>query len=290
MKEDFFLPSNFGNLPTKYSQFETSKVVILPVPYDSTTSFKAGTRNASQSIIFASKNIELYDIEIGKEIYQEVGIHTLNELEPLVSSPEAMIQKVYEVAKELIHLNKFPVMLGGEHSLSLGMVRALKEKYESLSILQLDAHTDLRNEYLGSKYSHACVMRRIYELFPIIQVGIRSMSQEEACFIKENNLSPFYAHKIINSQDWIKEVISNLSDEIYITIDLDVLDPAIIPAVGTPEPGGLDWYLLLEFLFKTTHAKRVVGFDIVELAPTEIYCSSSCLAASLLYKLIGYIF
>ncbi|MEW6606722.1 MAG: agmatinase [bacterium] len=290
MKENFFIPSNFGNLPIENSQFETSKVVILPVPYDSTTSFKAGARNGPQAIISASQNIELYDIEIGKETYKEIGIHTLNQLEPIVSSPETMIQRVYEVCKELVQFDKFTVLLGGEHSLSMGMVRALKERYKSMSVLQLDAHADLRNEYLGSKYSHACVMRRISELCPITQVGIRSMSQEDACFINENALKPFYASKIVKSQDWMEEVLSTLTDEIYITIDLDVLDPSIMPAVGTPEPGGLDWYLLLELLFKVTQAKKVVGFDVVELATTEIHCASSCLSALLIYKLIGYIF
>lgn len=289
MNKDFFIPHNFGCLPEENSQFETSKVIIIPVPYDSTTSFKAGTRDGPQSIISASQNIELYDIELEKEIYMEIGIHTLNEIKPVVSSPEGMIQRVYEVCKELIQLGKFPVMLGGEHSLSLGMVQALKEKYPALSTLQLDAHTDLRNEYLGSKYSHACVMRRIYELCPITQVGIRSMSEEEACFIKENNLKPLYASKLINCQDWIEDVISNLGDEIYITIDLDVLDTSVMPAVGTPAPGGLSWYLLLEFLSKVSVEKKVVGFDVVELSPNEIHYAASCLAASLVYKLIGYI-
>lgn len=290
MKKDFFIPHNFACLSEEYSQFDTSKVVIIPIPYDSTTSFKAGSRDAPQSIISASRNIELYDIELGAEIYKEVGIHTLGEIEPIVSSPEAMIQRVYEVCKELLQLGKFPVMIGGEHSLSLGMVRALKEKYPSLSTLQLDAHLDLRDEYLGSKYSHACVMRRIYKLSPITQVGIRSMSQEEAAFIQKNNLEPFYANKIVNCQDWIEDAISNLGDEIYITIDLDVLDTSIMPAVSTPEPGGLDWYLMLKFLSKVSAKKKVVGFDVVELVPDETHYPASCLAAALVYKLIGYVF
>lgn len=286
MEKDFFIPFNFGNLPQEHSQFETSKIVILPVPYDSTTSFKTGTRDGPRAIIFSSRNIELYDIELEKEIYKEVGIHTLDEIEPIVNSPEAMTQRVYEICRELIQLGKFPVMLGGEHSLSLGMVQALKG---NISVLQLDAHADLRNEYFGSKYSHACVMRRIYEICPITQVGIRSMSQEEACFIKKNNLKLFYASKIIKCYNWIEEIISNLADEVYITIDLDVLDPSIMPAVGNPEPGGLDWYLLLEFLFKVTQQKKIVGFDVVELVPNDTSYSASCLAASLVYKLISYI-
>ncbi|MDI6736778.1 MAG: agmatinase [bacterium] len=289
MNKEFFLPSNFGSLPIENSEFETSKVIVIPVPYDSTTSFKAGTREGPQAIISASKNFELYDIELEKEIYKEVGIHTLGELEPVLSGPEAMIERVYEVGQELIRLGKFLVMLGGEHSLSSGIVRALKEKYPALSVLQLDAHADLRDEYLGSKYNHAAVMRRIYELCPITQVGIRSMSQEEAEFIKENNLKPFYARQIINQPAWIDEVLSNLGDEIYITIDLDVLDPSIMPAVGTPEPGGLGWYPLLELLAKVSTQKRIVGFDVVELAPSDAHCAASCLAATLVYKLIGYV-
>ncbi|MFH1564017.1 MAG: agmatinase [Nitrospirota bacterium] len=289
MNKEFFLPFNFGSLPIQNSEFETSEIVVIPVPYDSTTSFKAGTREGPHAIIFASRNCELYDIELEKEIYKEVGIHTLGELEPVLSGPEAMVERVYEVCRELVQLDKFPVMLGGEHSLSLGMVRGLKEKYNSLSVLQLDAHADLRDEYLGSKYNHAAVMRRIYELCPITQVGIRSMSREEAEFIKENNLNPFYARRIINQQSWIDEVISNLGDEVYITIDLDVFDPAIMPAVGTPEHGGLDWYLVLEFLSKISKQKKIVGFDVVELAPSDAHCAASCLAASLVYKLIGYV-
>ncbi len=289
MNKEFFLPSNFGSLPVENSEFEASKVIVIPVPYDSTTSFKAGTREGPQAIISASRNFELYDIELGKEIYKEVSIHTLGELEPVLSGPEAMVERVYEVGRELIRLGKFPVMLGGEHSLSSGMVRALKEKYPRLTVLQLDAHADLRDEYLGSKYNHAAVMRRIYELCPITQVGIRSMSQEEAEFIKENNLKPFYARQIINQQAWMDEVVSNLGDEIYVTIDLDVLDPSIMPAVGTPEAGGLGWYPLLELLSKVSAQKRIVGFDVVELTPSDAHCAASCLAASLVYKLIGYV-
>ena len=269
-----------------YADLPTAKVVILPVPYDGTTEWHSGTREGPQAIINASQYLELYDIEINREIYK-VGIHTLPKVQPSLNSPEEMIDRVYRIAGELTRQAKFVVMFGGEHSLSLGMVQALKEKNQDLSVLQLDAHTDLRDEYLGTKYSHACVMRRILELCPIVQVGIRSLSGEEQIFLAQNNMHPFFSTPnpdLASPED----ITALLSDNVYVTIDLDVFDPSIMPAVGTPEPGGMQWHEVLNLLKTVTLHRRVIGFDLVELCPKEGPASCAFLAAKLAYKLIGY--
>ena len=287
--EDLFSPPyNFAGLSSPYADLETAKVAILPAPYDSTTEWHGGTREGPKTIINASQYLELYDIELGQEIHK-LGIHTLPEIQPLLGSPEQMVQQVYRVAKELIQHNKFVVMLGGEHSLSLGMVQALKEKYNDLCVLQLDAHADLRDEYSGTRYSHACVMRRVLELCPIIQVGIRSLSREEQEFLNQNKMQPFYTSTATPDLASAQRVVSLLSRNVYVSIDLDVFDPSIMSAVGTPEPGGMQWHEVLNLLRSVTLHKHVVGFDLVELCPREGPASCAFLAAKLAYKLIGYV-
>jgi agmatinase len=285
--EDLFSPSqNFAGLMPPYSDLPNAKVVILPVPYDGTTEWHSGTREGPQAIIDASQYLELYDIELDRETYK-VGIHTLPKVQPSLNSPEEMIDRVYRIAGELTRQEKFVVMFGGEHSLSLGMVQALEEKNKDLCVLQLDAHADLRDEYLGTKYSHACVMRRIIELCPIVQVGIRSLSWEEQRFLTQNRMHPFFA---MPSSDLasLEDITASLSDNVYVSIDLDVFDPSIVPAVGTPEPGGMQWHEVLNLLRTVTLHKRVIGFDLVELCPKEGPASCAFLAAKLAYKLIGY--
>ena len=240
------------------------------------------------AIIDASQYLELYDLELDREIYQ-VGIHTLPEVQTVMSGPEGMVHRVYQVARELLEAGKTIVMLGGEHSLTLGMVRAYQERYKGLSVLQLDAHADLRDEYEGAKYSHACVMRRVWECCPIVQVGIRSLSLEEHRFLQQQRLEPLYMEEFARDRDSVAKVVSSLSDDVYITIDLDVLDPAVMSAVGTPEPGGMGWYELVELVRAVSQKKRVVGFDLVELCPREGPISCAFLAAKLAYKVIGYI-
>ncbi len=284
--ELFYPPHTFAAIPPQDAALETSKVVILPVPYDSTTDYKSGAREGAQAIIAASQQLELYDAELDRETYQ-VGIHTLPSLEPVMSGPEQMITRVYQAARDLLEKDKLVVMLGGEHSLTLGLVQALGQRYHKLSVLQLDAHADLRNEYLGTKYSHACVMRRVWELCPIVPVGIRSLSLEEHEFVKQHKLEPFYAEDC--TPDLAPKVLANLPPEVYITIDLDVFDPSIMSAVGTPEPGGLSWHQVLGLLRVVAKERQVVGFDIVELCPREGPTSCTFLAAKLVYKLIGYI-
>jgi agmatinase len=286
--EDLFSPpQNFAGLMPSYSDLQTAKAVILPVPYDSTTEWHSGTREGPQAIIEASQYLELYDIELDRDIYN-VGIHTLPKVQPLLNSPERMIDRVYHIASELTKQAKFLVMLGGEHSLSLGMVQALRENFHDLCVLQLDAHADLRDEYLGTKYSHACVMRRIFELCPIVQVGVRSLSREEQQFLAQNNLHPFYISTPSSVLTSTESIIASLSDNVYVSIDLDVFDPSVMPAVGTPEPGGMQWHEVVNLLRAVTLHKNVVGFDLVELCPKEGTASCAFVAAKLAYKLIGY--
>jgi len=288
-QELFFPPRNFAGISPPYSDWENSRVVVVPVPYDSTTDWRSGTRDGPRAIIDASQYLELYDLELERETYQ-VGIHTLPEVQPDMTSPENMTQRVYTVAKELLDKNKMVLMLGGEHSLTLGMVKAYRETYEALSVLQLDAHADLRDSYLGTRFSHATVMRRVCELCPIVPVGIRSLSDEEHRFIVEAGIKPVYAKGLTLTGDSIGQIIASLSNEVYITIDLDVLDPSIMSAVGTPEPGGLGWYELLGLLREVAQRKRIVGFDLMEFCPSEGPLACAFLAAKLAYKLIGYIF
>ncbi|MDQ7839191.1 MAG: agmatinase [Thermodesulfobacteriota bacterium] len=280
---------NFGGLQDDKTRLESSKTVIVPVPYDGTTSFRSGTREGPLAIISASRFLELYDEETDQDV-SEAGIATLGELEPLASSPEAMIEAVREACLPLLQQGKTVVVLGGEHSVSLGAIKAAFDYKPSFSILQFDAHADLRNSYQNTPVSHACVMRRAMEYNPIEQVGIRSLSREEAVFIKESGLKPFYAPAVLADREAVlQELLTRLLPEVYITIDLDVLDPSIMPAVGTPEPGGLGWYDLLFFLRHIARERHVLAFDVVELLPQPGNVAPDFLAAKLIYKLLNYI-
>ena len=286
--ENLFLPpQNFAGLASPYSDFKTARVVILPVPYDGTTEWHSGTREGPQAIIEASPYLELYDMELKQETYK-VGIHTLPAVQPVLSSPQNMVHSVYAIAGELIKQGKFVVMLGGEHSLSLGLVEALKETYQDLSVLQLDAHADLRDEYLGTKYNNACVMRRVLEHCPITQIGIRSLSLEEQQFLNQKNMSPFYSSTIASDLAMVSQIMESLSSNVYISIDLDVFDPSIMSAIGTPEPGGMQWSEVLNIIKAVAKQKHIVGFDLMELCPAEGPSACAFLAAKLAYKLIGY--
>jgi agmatinase len=283
----FLPPRVFAGLTPPYSNLQQARTVILPVPYDSTSEWRGGSRHGPQAIIDASQYLELYDLELDREIYK-VGIFTLPEVEPLLSSPQDMIDRVYQVIKGLIQEEKFIVLLGGEHSLSLGAVRAFKEAFPRLSVLQLDAHADLRDAYLGTKYSQACVMRRIFELCPISQVGVRSLSGEEKQFLTQNKLKPFYMSDLALNTASIDQIVDSLSEDVYVTIDVDVLDPSIMPAVGTPEPDGMSWRQVLDIIESVALHKHVVGFDLMEFCPGEGPGSCAFLLAKLAYKLIGY--
>lgn len=281
------VPYNFCGLPPEYSSWENSRVFLLPVPYEQTTSYQGGTRNGPSAILAASRYLELYDEELDQELHP-VGIHTLPEMEPHMAGPEAMVQRVQETVSSLLAEDRMVALLGGEHSLSVGAVRAYRERYPQLSVLHLDAHADLRDAYEETPYSHACALRRIVEHVPAVHVGIRSLSQEEMRFIRQRGLPVIFAREVFQGKDWHQRVLSHLSPEVYLTIDLDVLDPSIMPSVGTPEPGGLLWYPVLELIREVTQQKQIVGFDVVELAPLPGLVAPDFLAAKLVYKIIGY--
>ncbi len=286
LDKKFFLPDNFLGIPKQFSDYTNSKFVILPVPYEQTTTYKAGTKEGPQAILTASKQVELFDEELKLEAYK-VGIFTAEELEPTSKGPEEMIERIYRTARKLLKHGKTVVTLGGEHTVSIGTIKAYKEKYKNLSVLQLDAHADLRQSFLGSKFSHACTMRRVREFAPAVQVGIRNISLEEHNWVKKNRIGLFYAQeKDKYSSD---QIINSLSDNVYLTFDLDFLDPSIMPSVGTPEPGGYLWYETLDFLKTLAQKVNIVGFDVVELCPQPGNIAPDFLAAKLIYKLIGYI-
>ena len=266
---------------------EDSSVVIVPVPYDSTTSFKSGARHGPRATITASKQIEEWDIELERDV-STVGIHTTQEIEPHTGGPEAMIERVRLVAAHFIAQDKLVALLGGEHTITIGGVSAALAKHPDLTVLYLDAHADLREEYLGSRWSHACVARRLHERAPVVQVGVRSMSEDEAQFIGDNDLPVFTCPPPGDIEQLAANVIERLGGEVYVSIDLDVLDPSIMSAVGTPEPGGMTWSEATKLLQLVSENRRIVGFDVVELSPNEGPDACAFAAAKLLYKLIGY--
>lgn len=284
---------NFIALEDEYSSLKKAKVVITQVPYDKTTTYIHGTSGGPAAIIDASKYMERYDDELNQETFK-VGIHTMEPLDCDKLTSEEMVEKVYSTTSDLLKSNKFPVMLGGEHSISVGAVKAFKEAYPNISVLHLDAHYDLRNEYFGSKLNHGCVARRICEICPITQVGVRSMSKEEKDFLlgqgPDGKVKSISVYDILDMPMWKDKATNSLSENVYISIDLDVFDPAIVPAVGTPEPGGLGWYETLDLLRDVAKDKKVVGFDVVELCPIKGQIASDFFAAKLIYRLLGYVF
>ena len=291
-------PRTFLGLPPELSAYASARVALLPVPYDATTSYRAGTRDGARAIVDASTQIELYDADLDREP-AEVGIATLDPLEPDFSSPARMVERVRDATAALLDDGKFPLLLGGEHSLTSGAVAACKARYPDLGVLHLDAHADLRDEYHGTPHSHACAMRRVVDLgCPLTSVGIRSLSAEEAAFRRGPTPVPVVtipASRIARVRYdaarldalW-DEIIAGLPPTIYITVDLDVFDPSLMEAVGTPEPGGLDWWEVTGLLRRACAARRVVGADVVELAPAEGPESCAFAAAKLTYALIGH--
>jgi agmatinase len=278
----------FGGITTEYSSFDESMFVVVPVPYDLTTTYQAGARNGPAAIIDASCQMELYDEELAVETYRK-GIHTTEFLEIEAGGPREMIQSARRQVAEIVVNQKIPVVLGGEHSITMGAVQALSDTCPSLSVLHLDAHADLRDSYQGTPYSHACVSRRIIERCPVVQVGIRSMSIDEAVFMKERGI-PSYSAAFVNENDeWEKEVCSRLTDDVYISIDLDVFDPSIMPAVGTPEPGGIYWKDVISLMRQVSERCTIRGFDVVELAPIPGMVAPDFTAAKLVYRIMGYI-
>jgi agmatinase len=278
---------NFGGIPPIYSSYDNSKIVILPVPFDATSTWIKGADKGPEAILEASANMELYDIDTDTEVYLK-GIFTA---EPTVEklSPERLAAEVRLKVKKFLGDNKFVVTLGGEHSVTIGVIQAFAEKIPGLSVLQIDAHTDLRPEYEGSRFNHACVMARARELCPIVQVGIRSMDVVEKPFISNDRI--FYARDIVGANYyWMDKVIEMLEHDVYLTIDLDGFDPSIMPATGTPEPGGLTYYDVVKLVKKLIDRKKLVGFDVVELCPSENNKASDFLATKLIYQILSYQF
>lgn len=280
----FYPPPNFASLDEADSSFEGARAVILPVPYDSTVTARAGARDGPRAIIEASADMELYDVALGIEPYRH-GIHTLPELAPHTGSPEAMCERIEVVAGELIDAGKFVVTLGGEHTIAVGAVRAHASRTAELSVLAFDAHADLREEYLDSKYNHACTLRRALDVAPVTLVGLRSAPAEDAALIRDEHL-PFFTPAQFRGAS-AASIVERLTDDVYITIDLDAFDPSEMAAVGTPEPGGLHWDEVSELLVAVCRSKRVVGFDVTELSPSLGPRSCAQLAAKLTYRLIG---
>ncbi len=278
-------PDNFAQIADSYSSYNSSKAVILPLPYEKTTCYIKGTEKGPSAIIEASKELELYDEEQGNVF--EIGICTLKPLEAK-GATELIGGIINKEIKELLDDGKFVVTIGGEHSITPAIVQAYHDKFDDLSVLQIDAHSDLREEFEGTKFSHACAMKRTMEFSPIVPVAIRSLSYEEAKLIEERKIRVFWAKDIIDNDKWFDQAISGLSRNVYITLDLDALDPSIMPSVGTPEPGGMGYYQALRFLKSVFKKRNVVGFDVVELCPNENDISSDFTAARIIYKMIGY--
>ncbi len=286
-------PWSFASLDGDDADFDRAAAAILPVPYDGTVSYRSGARDGPQAIIEASRYLELYEPDLDLEPAQW-GIATLPALEPDASGPEANVERVEQVIGALADAGKLPVMLGGEHSLTIGAVRALAQRHPGLSVLQLDAHADMRDSYQGSRYSHACVMRRVRETVGdgnVTQAGVRSLSSEEMKHIQDAGIAGLhlYTSGQYNDPAAIDELLVGLGETVYVTVDLDALDPSIMPAVGTPEPGGLSWQETLGILRAVAQRSRVIGFDIMELAPNEGPTHAAFTAARLTYKLTGYV-
>lgn len=279
---------NFGGIEEQYEALENAAFAVIPVPYDLTTTYQGGTRKGPAAILEASCNMELYDEEIGAETYR-AGIHTMEPLEAVASGPEGMLGRIVEAVEWVFESGKIPVMLGGEHSITLGAVRAARKQFPKLSVLHLDAHADMRMSYQGTPYSHACIGRRMKELCPVVQAGIRSMSAEEASYLKKAAVPVFSAAAIRRDPAWVGKVLRHLSKDVYITVDLDVFDPSVMPATGTPEPGGMLWHDVLDLLREVCRKKNVIGFDIVELAPIPGMVAPDFLAARLAYRMMGYV-
>jgi agmatinase len=283
--ERFWPRHSFGAPPYPYGEYEQSRVVILPVPYDSTVTAATGAREGPRAIIANSQDMELYDVGLGFEPYLH-GIYTSPEVAVTNESPEAMINRIQEVAADYLADGKFLATLGGEHTIAVGSFRAHRDLYAGLSVLAIDAHADLRDEYLETRYNHACGLRRILEDVPVTQVGLRSAAAEEAALIKERNL-PFYSPRAFRALPDLAPIIDSLRDQVYITIDLDGIDSGEMAAVGTPEPGGLTWDEVSRLMEEVAASKQIVGFDIMELSPGLGPAACAYAAAKLTYRLIG---
>jgi agmatinase len=280
------MKNNFGGLPEEFTKLDSSGIVVIPVPYDGSSTWIKGADKGPEALLEASANMELYDIETDSEVFH-IGIHTE---QPVFckKGPEQLAPMVKDRVKNVFNKEKFPVIIGGEHSVSIGCFQAAAEHFDELTILQFDAHTDLRPSYENSAFNHACVMARGQELAPIVQIGIRSMDSVEKENLDTDRV--FWAHEMRNDKAWKDKALSLLTKNVYITIDLDVFDPAFVPATGTPEPAGLDYYAVLSFIKEANKRFNIIGFDVVELCPIENHKASDFLASKLTYQILSYKF
>jgi len=282
---------NFGGIAEEeFSSLDKSRILVWPVSYEGTVSYGGGTGRGAMAIVDASRNMELYDDETDAEIYR-LGIHTLDE-SPSVDPPEQMMNSLYDRAKSLVASGKFVTMIGGEHSVSAPVIRAHAEKYENLSVLQIDAHADLRDTYDGTPHSHASIMARVVKdmRIPSVQVGIRSISVDEARVVDQLPTRIFWARDIVGRDDWWDDAVEGLTENVYLTIDIDGLDPSLVSATGTPEPGGLGWYETIGLIRTLARQRNVVGMDLTEYSYVEGQNASAFLCAKLIYKTLGFVF
>jgi agmatinase len=283
--------TNFLGLSDADARYESARGVVVPVPWEATVSYGKGTGKGPAAIVEASRYVELYDEVLREEPFRKGGIHTTAPVDVAGGDPVAFLGALEGEAARLFADGKFPVFLGGEHSLTTAPVRAARAAFEELSVLQLDAHADLRESYEGTPWSHASVMRRVHELgVPAVPVGIRAISVEEAEFIHDEDLPVFWSHRIAHSVEWIDTVLNTLSDTVYLTFDVDFLDPSLVPATGTPEPGGGFWHETMRFLGYVFQEKNVIGMDVVELAPIEGFHAPDFVIARLVHRCLGYKF
>jgi agmatinase len=291
MSESATLPLNFGGIAEEeFSSFERARVLVWPISYEGTVSYGTGTGRGAEAVINASRNMELYDEETDAEVYK-LGIHTLNESSS-IDPPALMMESLLERARELVRTGKFITMIGGEHSVSAPVIRAHAERYGNLSVLQIDAHADLRDTYDGTPHSHASIMARVTRdmRLPSVQCGIRSISAEEARSLDALPTRIFWAKDIVGRSDWWDAAVDGLTENVYLTIDIDGLDPSLVAQTGTPEPGGLGWYETIGLIRTLARKRRVVGMDLTEYSYVEGYDASAFLCAKLIYKSLGFIF
>jgi agmatinase len=286
---EYFAPHLFGGvLPTQRS-FQDSEAVILPAPFDRTTSYVSGTQHGPRELLLASAQVELWDEELGVDVHSR-GILTLPEMDLTALPIEEALKAIQDTAAHLLDQGKFLLTLGGEHSITPPLVTAAARRHKGLGVLQVDAHADLRDSYLGQRHSHACAMRRTIEFAPLVQVGIRNISEDEVSALPSLRTKIFYDWNMRDDPAWIDRAVEALPDPVYVTIDLDGLDPATMPAVGTPEPGGLSWRELTTLLRRTFERRTVVACDVVELCPLPGFAAPNFIAAKLVYKLLTYKF
>jgi len=276
----------YAGIPEKYGRLKDAAIALIPAPFDGTSTWGKGADLGPEAFLEASENMELYDIKTDIEVYKK-GIYLAPAIKEKVD-PAKMVEEVFTATKKYLELGKFTTIFGGEHSISIGTIRAFAEKYENLTVVQLDAHTDLRPEYHGTPYNHACALFESSQKHNLIQVGIRSMDVEEVQYL--NREKTYFAHEIWEDDKWMKKAVNQMTENVFITIDLDVFESSLMPSTGTPEPGGMPWYQVMTFIEKIIKKKNVVGFDIVELAAKDTNRAPDFLAAKLYYRMLSEIF